>query len=354
LGDPTEQIVADDAAAVRAWVQAWSAWSGAGEVRWEDRHWPRLGRQRVPVRLSCTSPYDVASIVGEAERWKRGVQRYQSFADRWTALRRVGSLSRHFDWLCDAAEEDVEIFFALVLWLDQNRNSGLYLRQLPVAGLDTKWIDAKRRSMVTDLVRAMWGADRDDDFFELCGVRRTPHRIRMRCLCSSLSESIGGLRDVEAPLHELVGLRLAPERIVIVENLETGIALPELRGCVAFMKLGAGVGVLGEIPWVRAIPTLYWGDIDTHGFVILDRARAALPNAQSLLMDEATLLPHRVLWTREADPHRDAALPCLTAAERATFDKLRADEWGTQVRLEQERVPWPFAMEALRAALATG
>jgi hypothetical protein len=35
---------------------------------------------------------------------------------------------------------------------------------------------------------------------------------------------------------------------------------------------------------------LYWGDLDTHGFAILDELRAHCPHAESLLMNRATFL----------------------------------------------------------------
>jgi hypothetical protein len=41
---------------------------------------------------------------------------------------------------------------------------------------------------------------------------------------------------------------------------------------------------------------LYWGDIDTHGFAILDRLRTGMPHMRSLMMDQATLQAHRSLW----------------------------------------------------------
>ena len=71
--------------------------------------------------------------------------------------------------------------------------------------------------------------------------------------------------------------RLTPKCILVVENLETGISLPDLESCVAFMKLGNGVSVLSRLPWAAGVRAVYWGDIDTHGFAILSHARGALP-----------------------------------------------------------------------------
>ena len=42
--------------------------------------------------------------------------------------------------------------------------------------------------------------------------------------------------------------------------------------------------------WLRRCAVHYWGDIDTHGFAMLARARRALPQTESLLMDRDTLL----------------------------------------------------------------
>jgi hypothetical protein len=160
------------------------------------------------------------------------------------------------------------------------------------------------------------------------------------------------LGDVEGPLEQVAGLDIQPECVLVVENLETGIALPELPGCVAFMKLGNGVGVLARVPWLQGVRAVYWGDIDTHGFAILDHARQALPAITSVLMDEATLLANRALWGRETAQYPGAQLQHLTAGERAVFDNLRGNVWGHGVRLEQERVPWTRAMEAVRRSLS--
>ena len=55
----------------------------------------------------------------------------------------------------------------------------------------------------------------------------------------------------------------------------------------------------------RSCPRLFlehrWGDIDTHGFAILDQLRGILDSVQSLLMDRETLFAFLSQWGREAD-----------------------------------------------------
>jgi hypothetical protein len=174
----------------------------------------------------------------------------------------------------------------------------------------------------------------------------------MRVLCPRLRATIGELCDIEAPVAELAALRLAPTISLVVENLNTGIALPDIDGAVVFMGLGMAVDRLEAIGWLReAERHLYWGDIDTHGFAILARARRRFPETVSVLMDEGTLLAHRDLWVREPTPCRVEGHEGLTAAEMAVYEGLRTNRWDEQVRLEQERVAWPVALEAFSKVL---
>ena len=52
---------------------------------------------------------------------------------------------------------------------------------------------------------------------------------------------------------------------------------------------GYAVGLLESLAWLADLDVVYWGDIDTHGFAILDRLRRHFPRLRSVLMDRATL-----------------------------------------------------------------
>lgn len=119
----------------------------------------------------------------------------------------------------------------------------------------------------------------------------------------------------------------------------------------SFFGFGYGVERLAGIDWLRLQPLHYWGDIDTHGFAILDGLRADLPHVESFLMDRETLMGHRRLWTREHDPY-SGGLPRLNGPEQSLYDDLRYDRFGEHIRLEQERIPFQWVMRALRPLLA--
>jgi hypothetical protein len=85
------------------------------------------------------------------------------------------------------------------------------------------------------------------------------------------------------------------------------------------------------------LEALYWGDIDTHGFAILDQLRSHLRTVRSFLMDRATLPAFEPLWGEE-DKQVVRNLTTLNANETALYDDLRDNRIRKNLRLEQERI----------------
>ncbi len=115
--------------------------------------------------------------------------------------------------------------------------------------------------------------------------------------------------------------------------------------------LGYGIEVLSHVDWLKEREIFYWGDVDTHGFAMLDRLRANFPHARSFLMDRETLLSHRHAWGREDKPFL-GSLPRLTDGERALFDDLQQDRLGERLRLEQEQIAFRWLRQALQRLLS--
>jgi hypothetical protein len=347
----TEKDALGDLPGTREWVHSWRKWdAAAGTVEWTPRRWSS-GDQELPSRLALANSEEMALLLGYGKVWRRARERYADWCARFPRLAGSRALAR----LCDEVligydDADFIRLTSLLQWLVENPSSGLYLRQLPVVGVHTKWV-WPRRGIVQELMLQI--LDRTEGgIHALWGLRAEPARLRMRVLCPRLRATIGELCDIEAPVAELAALRLAPTISLVVENLNTGIALPDIDGAVVFMGLGMAVDRLEAIGWLReAERHLYWGDIDTHGFAILARARRRFPETVSVLMDEGTLLAHRDLWVREPTPCRVEGHEGLTAAEMAVYEGLRTNRWDEQVRLEQERVAWPVALEAISKVL---
>ena len=341
LGVPSEAEALADIDAVRRWVTAWQDWLGPGDIEWQERRWSRLGTQRLPTAIRFADPEAVTIALDAHEAWNRARQRLATVRDRWPQL--VATAARNWQLLAEWEEADFACLIGLLEWLQAHPHSGLYPRQLPVPGVDGKWLERHRRILLEWLgvLRETQSVDRD--LYRLAGLRPLPARLRLRLLDPELRKPLGGLGDIEAPLADVAALSLPVRRIVIVENLQTGLAFTDLPGTVVFMQQGYAVEVFGAIPWLAGRPVFYWGDIDTHGLAILDRLRRHIPHVRSLLMEEHTLLAHRPLWGHEAKLAGPRELPYLDADEAALYRHLREGRWGPGVRLEQERIPWPYA-----------
>jgi len=99
---------------------------------------------------------------------------------------------------------------------------------------------------------------------------------------------------------------------------------------------------------LRDCEAVYWGDIDTHGYAILNRARSLFPRMESVMMDQVTFLAHQELWCEESVQCGELELALLTKSEREVFEGLRNGTWGSQLRLEQERISWQKALEVIQ------
>lgn len=350
LGVPTEQAALRQVEGVRAWVTAWQHWQGIGALSWCERRWKALGVQRLPDKLMLHGPEEVALWIGQATRWERAQFRYQKLIARWPVL--AQQLPRYFDVLADYSDADFRRLAEMLEWIANHPNSDLYPRQLPVSGLDSKWLDG-RKGLLTDLVAAIQEDSSSElDFYQRCGLKAPPHLVRMRVLDPALRARVGGMGDITAPVEDLTGLNLPVSHVFIVENLQTGLAMSDMPGAVVFMRLGYNVDVLARFPWLARAKCIYWGDLDTHGFAILHRARSYIPELQSVLMDEETLLRHKALWVDEAAQHSAAELTLLTEEEQQLYRDLKQQRWGQNVRLEQERIDWAAAWNVLQRSLA--
>jgi hypothetical protein len=133
----------------------------------------------------------------------------------------------------------------------------------------------------------------------------------------------------------------------VVENEITYLAFPPPEGSVVIFG-GYALPRLNRLTWLADKDLIYWGDIDTHGFAILNQLRRRYPHARSILMDRPTLLTHEAHWTQESKPV-NAYLELLTSDEAALYTDLVEGVLGDAIRLKQERVHFSAIERGLQA-----
>lgn len=327
--------------AVRDWVREIGA---ARHVRLEWREWTHRvqGRQRLPLAAWVDSLDDALALVGK----KRQAERFRALWQQTASAQPVLQ-----PWMTKRPLQVLELadrwdrLLAIVGWLQSHPRPGLYLRQVDLPGVDSKFIEAHRGVLGELLDLALPpaaiepAANGVGHFARRFGFLDKPVRIRFRLLDPALPSLPGcaGLVDITLDAASFAALVFPIEHVFITENEVNFLAFPPLARAIVLFGAGYGWDALAGAAWLQRCWLHYWGDIDTHGFAILDQLRGHFPHAASLLMDRETLLAHRAHWGEEPEPAQQDLLR-LTAQEATLYDDLRFDRLQPRLRLEQERV----------------
>jgi hypothetical protein len=346
LKHPGPRELGEQYGAVRAWIdslvsQAGSAGARTYGLEWREVNHRQLGRNRLPVAAVFEQAEDAFRFIGK-----------QKQADRFGALSRqiLERFPELGDWLARKPliaveyEESWPRLMAVLQWLRDHPRPRIYIRQLEIAGVDTKFVE-RHKKLLAELLDVVLPAGAVDErasgvagFERRYGFLAKPARVRFRLLDPDLF--ICGLADFQIPADDFAALDPPGlKQVFITENEINGLAFPLREKSLVIFGLGYGLDLLTAAGWLTEKNIYYWGDIDTHGFAMLDQIRHAFPQTCSLLMDLGTLMDHRDLWGREQAPlNRD--LPLLDPAEAFLYDGLRQDRWASSLRLEQERISY--------------
>ncbi len=341
LKAPSAADLSDRFEAVRDWVRTVTEMPYV-QIEWREWTHRVQGTQRLPALVWVDSLRDALACVGKAGQAERFELLWQQTAAvqpallAWMARRPLQALDLTDRW---------ERILAIVAWLQAHPRPGVYLRQVDAPGVDSKFIEAHLGVLAELLDLALppeavdTHASGTAQFCRRFGFLDKPVRIRWRLLDPTLHTLPGceGLPDITLDAASFAALALPIERVFITENATNFLAFPQVPQAIVVFGAGYGWAALARATWLHRCCLHYWGDIDTHGFAILDQLRSHFPHAASFLMDRETLLAHRLHWGEEPQPARHDLLR-LTTEEAAVYDALRFDRHRPRLRLEQERV----------------
>lgn len=360
LKAPGAADLSDRFESVRDWV---STLRQTPQVRIEWREWNHRiqGMQRLPAAVWLDTLQEALAFIGKGRQAQRFEALWQQTSVAqppllaWVSRRPIQALELADRW---------ERLLAIVAWLQAHPRPGVYLRQVDAPGVDSKFIEAHRGvlaelldlSLPSDVIET--GATGVAQFARRFGFRDKPVRLRFRLLDPALPSLPGChalpgvLPDITLDAASFAALALPVEQVFITENETNFLAFPEVARAIVVFGAGYGWEALARAAWLHRCRLHYWGDIDTHGFAILDQLRGYFPHAASFLMDRETLLAHRSHWGEEPEPARHD-LSRLTTEEAAVYDDLRFDRLQPRLRLEQERIGYGWVCDRL-ASIPSG
>ncbi len=350
---PNSQALSNHFPEVRDWIARLTAAAGCYRIEWKPVRHRVLGANQVPSGIWIDTLEDALGLIGKrsaAETFAAllaQARRQQPQLVPWLVRRPLRALALAEDW---------PQLLAIVAWLQAHPRPSIYLRQIDLPGVHTKLIE-KHRAVLAELLDLALPAEAVDaahtgisGFCRRYGFLDKPLRVRLRILDPAIRLLHGtGGQDVTLTQNAFVGLDLPVATVFITENEINFLAFPRVPRAMVIFGAGYGFENLAAAPWLLQKDIRYWGDIDTHGFAILNQLRSTLPDTASLLMDQETLLAHRPLWGREAK-QETAQLQRLSARESILYNQLRQNHWGDCVRLEQERISFEHLRDALQKA----
>lgn len=341
--------------AVRAWIAGLTAASQV-RIEWREVNHRVLGPQRVPKSIWVDSHHEALVLLGkhrEGARFKELVEFTRSRQP--TLLPWLGKRPLHAIELA----ENWERLLAVVGWLQQRPRPGIYLRQVDLPGVHSKFIEAHRGvlSEMLDLTLPLGVIDANQlgagQFAARYGFLDKPARIRFRVLDERIALLPGPrMPDLTLDVASFANLIVPLQRVFITENETNFLAFPPAADSMVVFGSGYGWDALAQAEWLKHCAIHYWGDIDTHGFAILDQLRSRFDHVESFLMDRKTLMIYELLWGQE-DDQIVHDLPRLTAAEQVLFDELRDNRIRKGLRLEQERVGFQWVRSALSSVVGS-
>jgi hypothetical protein len=347
---PGSNQISADFGAVRNWIAGWSNQKSI-HIEWRAFSHRLFGDNQMPSAAIIPDAESAVKILGVRREWDTYQEMISVCRDSfpelldWLAKRAMTAIALAPDW---------QAILAVVAWVRDHPRCGLFLRQIDAPGVHTKLVE-KYRSVISEILDLVLPEEVIDasargasGFARRYGFRDRPERIRIRFLdsaCAIAPDRIG--LDLTLDAAAFAALDPSVERVFITENEINFLAFPDCPRSLVIFGSGYGWSAIAAASWLHQRAIHYWGDIDTHGFAILDQLRASFPDVRSMLMTREVFLSQREFWTTEPNPVRHE-LSRLTSEEQSTLEELRAHDGTSAPRLEQEKLPFSILQSALR------
>jgi hypothetical protein len=349
IKSPSSSDITDSFEAVRIWI-AELANNKYLRMEWREVRHPVQGLQRLPQRVWIDSMDNALDWLCKLREWDRFTalvkNTQQDCPDLlpWLEKRPLQALALADEW---------QRLLAIVDWIKAHPQPKSYLRQVDIPEIHTKFIES-HRAVLAELLDLALQANTIDttksgvtQFAARYGFLEKPIRIRFRILDPKIHTLAGtSYPDITLDSYSFSQLNIHVRRVLITENEINFLALPKLPETIAIFGSGYGWDALAQARWLDGCVIHYWGDIDTHGFAILNQLRGHFGHVTSLLMDRATLDAHESFWGIEQKPQR-ADLHRLTSEELNLYNHLRDNRIRTGLRLEQEHIGYHWVQKQL-------
>ncbi len=303
----------------------------------EDVRFRRTGSHSLPKSITFESLEDYIAFIGKKKEWYSFLESNNLIQNQLPQLK---------EWIINnplVVIENKGKWISLIQvckYFLVNPNPDIYIRQLPI-DLHTKFIEQNEvviKSLLDFLIPDSIKDIYERSFNKRYSLKYDQPTVRIRILDEQLK--IGHLTDLSIPLGDFEQLNFTCKNVVLTENKMTFLALPNLKSTIAVWSGGGFmISNLKNVPWLHEKNITYWGDLDTHGFVILNQMRTYFPQTRSAMMDMETFELFKGEGLVPGEQTSAINLNSLTEDEIAVFTFLKFNNF----RLEQEKIRQDYA-----------
>ena len=295
----------------------------------EEINYRTIGTQKVFRGVRFNSFYEILEFIGK----KKEFLKFENFLNRDKDL--SGFLKQTPKILLDNMDIwdkvlEIKIFFV------KNPRPNIYIRELPIIGIDTKFIE-KHKKVIDKVLMEVCEYNENIKILANFGFEKKyflkypKNRIRFKNR---------EWNDIEINIEDLY--KFKEKKLFIIENLQTYLAMPVIEDYLIVFGKGFQVGVLKN----QAFEIIYWSDLDKAGFSMLGMVRS-FARTTSFLMDLETFKKFEDLAVKDND--RNYSNLNLTDKEKICFEYIKTKN----KRLEQERIPFWYVKEKLKKYIPT-
>jgi len=362
---PSSRALAEEFDQVRSWLVQIKQLDGF-RVEYKTVQHRVMGQHRLPSEVWLDDLDSAIALLGQQKNQARFLRQYQQTQTHLPEL---------LPWLYQQpikvlAHADVwPQLLDFILWRQQHPIPGIYLRQVSLPGIDSKFIEQHKAILTTLLDQVLPEEQINTDmtsakrFAERYGFLAKPEYIRFRILDPQLSVLPNVQGDISLTAADFNALQHQADffqrldHIFITENEINFLTFPAYKNALVIFGAGYGFSAFEHVTWLSKMNIFYWGDIDTDGFAILNQLRHKLPQVHSLLMDEDALLAHQAFWgsdDKAGNKTKPQELLHLTTDEQNLYQALLSHRYQQSLRLEQERVQFSYLNKVLQGLSESG
>ena len=342
LKAPTGQQAFADIDHFHTFFKTWKNFGYPDLVEWQQRQFKQLATQHVPVKLVIPTLDVMVELLGQQQRLKKISDKIsfllqQLFVEPHIEYALFSTLIEYLEQIEQYPEHDWQLLIHLIAQLKANMGAGHYLRALPLQHVDTKFLE-KNLIFVEAICDVLHQGEIQATGGLLSWLNCLDHPkgwLMIKPLCDKVQQSLGGLPVFQLSTDVLTQFELPAQYIIVVENIQSGLALPMLENSIVVCGGGKNIKWL-DATWLQHKKVYYWGDLDSEGLNILSMVRQKIPDVIPLMMDEATVLQFQDKMVDEPDSVFSEP-QYLTAEELSLFHALRKNCYKNK-RLEQERI----------------